>query len=203
MKTKRNRVAWGLSAILAAALLAGIGLLGLWLRAFWIAKYRGAGADLHADLRGTGLRGVDLSFTWLRYQTIDDTTRLDPKWRRVWELGSGRPGSRHLHGADLRNAFLFWVSLRGADLSGADLRSAMLNWADLRQADLRGADLRGSCLRKAHLEAAHLEGADLRGADLFGWKGREPASLTGAHYDARTRWPGSYDPQRHGATRVR
>ena len=42
----RNRVAWWLSAILAAVLLAGFGALFLRLRPYWIAKYRGAGANL-------------------------------------------------------------------------------------------------------------------------------------------------------------
>jgi len=48
--TKTSRTAWGIAAILAMALLGGIGLLGVWLRCYWVARYRGQGADLHGAL---------------------------------------------------------------------------------------------------------------------------------------------------------
>jgi hypothetical protein len=45
-----------------------------------------------------------------------------------------------------------------------------------------------------------LRGADLRGVELpSGW----PIDFHGARYDALTRWPKGFDPQRHGAIMTR
>jgi uncharacterized protein YjbI with pentapeptide repeats len=71
-KGQTNRVAWGLAAILAVPLLGGIVWLGVRLRPYWVAKYRGKGANLHAamlafaplsgaDLEGANLQGANLS----------------------------------------------------------------------------------------------------------------------------------------------
>jgi uncharacterized protein YjbI with pentapeptide repeats len=58
---KTNRVAWGLAAILAVVVVAGAGVLGVRLRSYWVAKYRGHGADLHgAFLAHAPLAGSDL-----------------------------------------------------------------------------------------------------------------------------------------------
>ena len=60
-KTKTSRIAWGIAAILAMALLGGIGLLGVWLRCYWVARHRGQGADLEGTrLEGADLRGANL-----------------------------------------------------------------------------------------------------------------------------------------------
>jgi uncharacterized protein YjbI with pentapeptide repeats len=83
-----------------------------------------------------------------------------------------------LHGVDMRGARLYYVNLAGAILSGTELH---------------GADLRGTILKQADLQSANLCGAVLRHTDLTGEK------LTGARYDARTRWPTGFDPLRHGA----
>jgi hypothetical protein len=48
-------------------------------------------------------------------------------------------------------------------------------------ADLDGADLRGATLTATHLEATN---------------------LTGARYDAHTRWPSGFDPEKAGAVRM-
>jgi uncharacterized protein YjbI with pentapeptide repeats len=51
---------------LAIAVLAGLGLLSVWLRGYWIAAHHGQGADLHgailvlAPLRGADLEKADL-----------------------------------------------------------------------------------------------------------------------------------------------
>ena len=42
----RNRVAWGLAAMLAAVLVGVVGLQGFRLRQYWVAMYQGEGADL-------------------------------------------------------------------------------------------------------------------------------------------------------------
>jgi uncharacterized protein YjbI with pentapeptide repeats len=88
--------------------------------------------------------------------------------------------------ADLTNAQLLGATLRGAKLARGVLKGADLTKADLRSVVLTGANLQG-----AKLQGANLTGADLTGADL-----------TNALYDAATRWPVGFDPQKHGALLV-
>ena len=76
-----------------------------------------------------------------------------------------------LSDANLRGAGLFGADLSEADLRGtgflrADLRQANLSRADLRDVLLRGADFREADLRRAGLSGTDLLRADLRGADL-------------------------------------
>ena len=87
--------------------------------------------------------------------------------------------------------------LSGARLSGSILLGAKLARASLKGTDLTKADLSNAVLRGADLHGAKLQGANLTGADLTG------ADLTNALYDAATRWPTGFDPQKHGALLVR
>jgi len=89
-------------------------------------------------------------------------------------------GDTNLKGADLSFADLFEASieqlrLKGANLEGADLRFAQLWKADLRDANLNSADLTG----------ASLEGADMRGANLFSAR-LENSKLAGARLEGAT-----------------
>jgi uncharacterized protein YjbI with pentapeptide repeats len=61
---------------------------------------------------------------------------------------------------------------------------------------LRNADLRGAYIF-ADLEGADLRGADLRRPEFFG------VNITGAQYDAATRWPVGFRPALYGAILVR
>jgi uncharacterized protein YjbI with pentapeptide repeats len=93
--TKPNRIEAVVCAILTGLVLVGVGALGVRLRPYWVARYRGADADLRgAVLIGAPLRGVDLH-------------------------GAELPNT-DLRGADLRDA-----DLKGADLSGANLDGAV------------------------------------------------------------------------------
>lgn len=103
---KANRVAWGLAGLLAVVVLGGIGLLGLWLRCYWVAMYRGQGANL---------RGAFLMFALLRRA----------------ELGGADLRRADLCGADLRDANIGSTNLMGVRLYGADLRGASFDYADL------------------------------------------------------------------------
>ena len=53
------------------------------------------------------------------------------------------------------------------------------------------------------LPGAILINADLRGANLTGAKALAMAKLTGARYNARTRWPKGCDPMKAGTVLVR
>src|SRR5262249_37848458 len=109
MKRNSNRAAWGLVAILAAAGLPGMAAVGVWLRPYLVAKYRGQDANLHgAWLPNAPLHGADLSGADLQ--------------------------DANLHGADLTHAHLTEVRGRGADLIGAALANSDLSYADLRGA---------------------------------------------------------------------
>ncbi len=109
-----------------------------------------SGADLSgADLRGADLRDADLSranlsSANLRSTKIDENTKLDSKWRKVWEIVNQGARNQNLSGADLRSADLRSADLSGADLSGADLSGADLSGADLRGADLSGANVKNT-----------------------------------------------------------
>ncbi len=67
----------------------------------------------------------------------------------------------------------------------------------LERADLEGATLQRKNLRAADLTGANRVSARMDGADLEGIR------LTGALYDSSTRWPAGFDPEAHGAIRLR
>jgi uncharacterized protein YjbI with pentapeptide repeats len=80
-------------------------------------------------------------------------------------------GKENGYKADLAEADLTGVSLRGADLRGADLtraslRGANLTGANLTRAYLTGADLTGVNLNRANLTWAHITKEQLLTADL-------------------------------------
>src|SRR5690348_1730043 len=96
-----NRIAWGTAATLAVVVLGGIGKLGVWLRAYWVARYRGQSAHLSgALLIAAPLKGVTLCDT-----ALDEA---------------------NLSGADLRHARFVCALVTDANLSGADLSGAEL-----------------------------------------------------------------------------
>jgi hypothetical protein len=71
MAKRPNRVAWALAAGLSAVLLGGTVMLGVRLRPYWQARYRGKGADLrravliHAPLAGAISKGPTCALqTW-------------------------------------------------------------------------------------------------------------------------------------------
>jgi Pentapeptide repeats (8 copies) len=97
-----NRTIWALLA-LAAMVLVGVGMLGVRLWPYWVAKHHGRGADLPgAVLVWAPLRGADLDGANFR--------------------------EANLRGADLRGAFLDGADLTGSDLRGADLRDTKLEF---------------------------------------------------------------------------
>jgi uncharacterized protein YjbI with pentapeptide repeats len=70
--------------------------------------------------------------------------------------------------------------LSGIDLSGANLRQANLFWVEFKAANLRGADFKGAKLYRVNFNGADLSRADLAGADLL-YTDFLDANLSGAN----------------------
>src|SRR2546426_4975654 len=123
-RVKTRRTIQALTVILAAALLAGAGFAAVYLRSYFVARYRGEFAELHdrtlilaplsgADLASANLQRIDLSGACLRDADLDATNL----------------GAANLAGADLKRA-----SMQGAVLKGANLNHALLDGARLNSA---------------------------------------------------------------------
>ena len=146
-------------------------------------------ADLcETNLSGADLRGTNLSGANLQKTKIDNTTKIDTKWKLAWKVINHKTEDRNFFKADLSGANLSEMNLRGAnlrraDLSGADLNGTNLIGADLERADLSGTnliktnlsgvnhswmDLSGTNLCRTNLSRTNLSGMDLRGMDLHG-----------------------------------
>lgn len=96
-------------------------------------------------------------------------------------------GKRNFSGANLGNADLQDVDLKGCDFSYADLSEANLNGANLRGCDLSFANLSQANLQNADLRGALLFSADLRQADIQGTKWEK------ADCDRNTHFPPNFD----------
>ncbi|MHC5614956.1 MAG: pentapeptide repeat-containing protein [Nostoc sp.] len=131
-----------------------------------------SGANLSgANLSGANLSDANLNGVDLHDVVIDETTRINDKWRLVWEITNRASENRELSDADLSEAVLIGANLSGANLSGANLRSTKLNNADLSHGDLQRAnllctDLNGADLSGANLSSTNLRIVNLSGADL-------------------------------------
>jgi len=74
-------------------------------------------------------------------------------------------GEADLQGVDLKGSDFSYADLSKANLSGANLRGCDLSFADLSEANLQNADLRGAMLFSANLRQANLQGTHLEKAD--------------------------------------
>lgn len=128
-----------------------------------------------ADLCGANLLGASLIGTGLQQTKIDRRTRLDAKWRMVWEIVNLGAQGKDLRKADLRGTNLCEANLREANLSEADLSEADLSNADLSNANLKNAFLGGAMLFRANLRGANLKSTNLARADF------EEADIQGAN----------------------
>lgn len=91
-------------------------------------------------------------------------------------------GDANLQNVDLKGSDLSYADLSTANLSGANLRGCDLSYADLSQANLQNADLRGAMLFSANLRQADLQGTHLENADC----------------DHNTHFPRNFDPMQAG-----
>ncbi|MEO3706661.1 pentapeptide repeat-containing protein [Trichormus azollae] len=91
-------------------------------------------------------------------------------------------GNANLQGVDLKGADFSYADLSEANLSGTNLRGCDLSFTDLNQANLKNANLRGAMLFSANLREANLQGTHLEKADC----------------DHNTHFPPDFDPIKAG-----
>ncbi len=126
-----------------------------------------------ANLYGADLRGAILTELPANPNTaildradvtqvqLDETTKLEERWRLIWDIVNHGAVNRNLSGADLSQA-----DMHGVDFSGAILVGAILVGADLSQANLSGADLNGAVLGGTDLTGSNLQGVNFYEASL-------------------------------------
>src|SRR5687768_7478770 len=113
MAKRTHRVAWGLTAALAALVVLLWPLYPMW-RAQWVAKTRGQGADLAGAQFGmASLVEVDLRDANLQGASLGKSKCFDADFR----------------GANLSRANLSGAFLAGADFRGANLTGIVMNRA--------------------------------------------------------------------------
>jgi uncharacterized protein YjbI with pentapeptide repeats len=175
----------------------------------------------HRDLSGFFLRGRNLTEANLAGANLEKANLEGANLVKA-NLTGARLAGCNLRGANLRNAVLTESDLSQADLGGAKLVKANLTRANLTRAylagtilptaapqkalhslttgaDLTGADLTEAVLTRANLTGAVLAETNLSGADLSE-SNPVTATLSGAIYDSRTRWPqGFHAPGAHAA----
>jgi uncharacterized protein YjbI with pentapeptide repeats len=99
-------------------------------------------------------------------------------WRFAWDVWRrNNPGKR----LNLRNAWLYNVSLWGLDLSKVDFNNANLSHAYLSYANLSQADFSNTNLLEANLSNANLSEPNLSNANLLE-ANLEGANLSGANF---------------------
>ncbi|QDL14559.1 pentapeptide repeat-containing protein [Brasilonema octagenarum UFV-E1] len=157
-------------ANLIAANLSSANLSGANLIAAYLSNANLSGANLS----GANLSGANLSLAYLKGAIINKETRIDRKWRLIWEIVNHAAVNLDLSNADLSRANLSRANLSRANLSDANLSRANLSRADLSDANLIGANLNLADLNLADLSDANLSGANLSDADL------SDADLSGA-----------------------
>ena len=132
-----------------------------------LSSYNLRGADLRvANLRRADLNGADLRGVYLKNTIINEKTKLNDKWRFVWEIVNQGANGQDLSSANLDDANLWAANLGYANLGSANLRRAILWKANLWKANLGSANLESANLAGAYLGGANLGGANLGGANL-------------------------------------
>jgi uncharacterized protein YjbI with pentapeptide repeats len=103
------------------------------------------------------------------------------------------PGISTLRGRSFARSSLYWAMLEGANLAGCNFEGSDLRGANLKSTSLVGSNLRGANLGPDNLGGAtRLQGADLTDAVLH------KCNVSGAQYDAATRFPSGFDPDAAG-----
>jgi uncharacterized protein YjbI with pentapeptide repeats len=183
----------------------------------------------HANLRYTLLQhtelpGSDLAYAYMEgtdlYEAVLSGTQLSQvRLQKAHAVGASfieARGTQAKLSGDFERAVFNHAVLPRAYLVHADLKEAELEHADFLEAEGEHADIEDSHLAHANFEKSELSFANFRGADtaevnftdayldgtiLTGALNLDSACLSGATYNALTRWPTGFDPRRAGAVR--
>ena len=112
----------------------------------------------YADLSNANLSDADLSNANLTYVKFNDTiidfhTKIDDKWRIVWQIINQQANRRDFRNADFSRANLNDADLADAELSKANFRCAELCNVNFSNANLSGADLSSVNFYQPNLES--------------------------------------------------
>jgi uncharacterized protein YjbI with pentapeptide repeats len=123
------------------------------------------------DLRGTNLSGAVLDLAHLDDTKINWRTRLDSKWKLVWQCVNQRDLNVNLEGIDLSRATLSIANFTDKSLARAQLFETDLSFTTLVRTNFEGstaiwAKFQKSTLTDARLANASLQAADFTEADL-------------------------------------
>jgi uncharacterized protein YjbI with pentapeptide repeats len=130
-----------------------------------------------ANLEGATLTSANCSSAYLVGANFTDA--------RLEQVSLSKANCRS---ANFANASLYRANLDSIDAFGSTFTGSILYRANLMNSTLAYCDFRGACLDLADLRAADLQGANLT-----------DASLKGAIYCQKTRWPDGFDPIRSGS----
>ena len=118
----------------------------------------------NATLDHANFTSANLSYANLEDAKLEGTTFVGANLSQA--RLDGAYGSPNMSEANLAQAFLWEVSLIGADFRRACLYEAEVTESMLRQANMENADLREAFFDGCSLYKANLRGADLRNASL-------------------------------------
>ena len=104
----------------------------------------------NADFASASLRNANLASAYLINTKVYQTTEIDPKWRKVWEIINQGAIGQDLTAIDLSDANLEGANLSGANLEGANLEGATLNKVQFLKTNFSGATLTGACIEDWH-----------------------------------------------------
>ncbi len=88
------------------------------------------------SLWNVNLEDADMRWADLRGASIFETTRIDNKWKLVWQVSNDRAGGRDLRNCDLTNADLRGASFYNSQLQGANLTGSLLDMVDFKMSQI-------------------------------------------------------------------
>jgi len=119
-----------------------------------------------ADFRSATLSSALLDFALLKQVKLDDTTRIDPKPKRVWQIVNHDQTGALLTNLDLSFASLLDVNFARARFTSSDLTASDLTGSDLRGADFTLANMRFVDFHKTKIDAS----TQIDSKSLFVWR---------------------------------
>jgi len=106
-----------------------------------------------ADFSSATLSGAVLDFALLKQTKLDDTTRIDSKPKRIWQIVNHDQTGALLTNLDLSFASLLDVNFTRAKFTGSDLTASDLTGSDLRGATFILANMRFVDFHQTRMDA--------------------------------------------------